>query len=129
MYKIFTNGVDWRERQNCFYKKRIFARGLFFKNLKELPEKGVLSRAKEPLEKLNVIAEEENISIASMAISFIRDLKGVTSLVLGAENAEQVKENVKLIESKALSEKTRETIVETFKDVDRDLLSPWLWYK
>lgn len=127
---VFNGGIDkLGEKGKIVFIRSVFLQGLFFKNPKELPEKGVLSRAKEPLEKLNVIAEEENISIASMAISFIRDLKGVTSLVLGAENAEQVKENVKLIESKALTEKTRNRIIETFKDVDRDLLSPWLWYK
>ena len=127
---VFHGGIDkLGEKGKIVFIRSVFLQGLFFKNPLELPSQGVLSRAKEPLIQLNKIAEEENISIAEMAISFIRDLKGVMSLVLGAENAEQVKENVKLIESKKLSEKIREKIVEAFKDVDRELLCPWLWYK
>ena len=44
------------------------------------------------------------MSIAQLAIAFIRDTAGVTSLVLGADTAEQVKENISYFDSEPLSD-------------------------
>lgn len=56
--------------------RSVFLQGLFFRDPQTLPE-GVLQLAKEPLKKLNKLAEEENRSIAEIALTFIRDLDGV----------------------------------------------------
>lgn len=108
--------------------RSVFLQGLFFRDPETLPN-GVLQNAKEPLWKIRKIAEEENMSIAGMAISYIRDLKGVSSLVMGAEKPEQVKENIDLINVKSISDVAREKLTLAFKDVDERVLQPWLWNK
>ena len=108
--------------------RSVFLQGLFFRDPETLPN-GVLQNAKEPLRKIRKIAEEENMSIAGMAISYIRDLKGVSSLVMGAEKPEQVKENIDLINVKGISDVAREKLTLAFKDVDERVLQPWLWNK
>lgn len=108
--------------------RSVFLQGLFFRNPDALPN-GVLQNAKEPLKKVRKIAEEENMSIAGLAISCIRDLKGVSSLVMGAEKPEQVKENIELINVKKISDNAREKITVAFRDVDARVLCPWLWNK
>ena len=108
--------------------RSVFLQGLFFRDPETLPN-GVLQNAKEPLRKIRKIAEEENMSIAGMAISYIRDLKGVSSLVMGAEKPEQVKENIDLINVKSISDVAREKLTLAFKDVDERVLQPWLWNK
>ena len=108
--------------------RSVFLQGLFFRDPETLPN-GVLQNAKEPLRKIRKIAEEENMSIAGMAISYIRDLKGVSSLVMGAEKPEQVKENIDLINVKSISDVAREKLTLAFKDVDQRVLQPWLWNK
>lgn len=117
-----------KEKGIAVFVRSVFLQGLLFKDVNTLPS-GVLQGAKEPLIKLRKIAEEENLSIGSLAISYIRDLEGVVSLVMGAENEEQVKENVSLINAPKLSVATREKIYSSFKDIDKKILSPWLWYK
>ena len=123
------NGIRKLADKNiAVFIRSVFLQGLFFRDPDSLTQ-GVLLNAKEPLKKMRKIAKEENISVAGLAIAYIRDLNGVTSLVMGAEKPEQVKENVDLINVKSISEKTREKITETFKDIDERVLCPWLWNK
>ena len=123
------NGIEKLAENNvAVFVRSVFLQGLFFRDPETLPQ-GVLQNAKEPLKKMRKIAEEENVSVAELAIAYIRDLEGVVSLVMGAEKPEQVKENIALINCKSLSDGARQKIVETFKDVDERVLSPWLWNK
>ncbi len=117
-----------KEKGIAVFIRSVFLQGLLFKDVNTLPS-GVLQGAKEPLLKLRKIAEEENLSVAGLAISYIRDLEGVVSLVMGAENEDQVKENASLIGVKKLSSTTREKIYSAFYDIDSKILKPWLWYK
>ena len=110
------------------FVRSVFLQGLFFRDPDTLPN-GILQNAKEPLKKIRKIAEEENMSIAGLAISYIRDLEGVSSLVMGAEKPSQVKENIDLINVRKISDETREKITTAFKDVDEKVLCPWLWNK
>ncbi len=114
------------ERDIMVFVRSVFLQGLFFRDPDTLPD-GVLQNAKEPLKKVRKIAEEENMSIAGLAIAYIRDLQGVSSLVMGAEKPEQVKENIKLVNVKGISDTAREKITLAFKDVDEHVLRPWLW--
>jgi aryl-alcohol dehydrogenase-like predicted oxidoreductase len=82
------------------FVRSVFLQGLFFLNPDTLPE-GFKS-ARKYLKKLNTIAKEADISIAQLAISYIRDLDGVSSLVLGAETPEQINDNINLINSPKL---------------------------
>ncbi len=116
------------ERDIMVFVRSVFLQGLFFRDPNTLPD-GVLQNAKEPLRKVRKIAEEENMSIAGLAIAYIRDLTGVSSLVMGAEKPEQVKENIDLINVKGISDNAREKITLAFKDVDERVLRPWLWNK
>ena len=116
------------EKDIMVFVRSVFLQGLFFRDPDTLPD-GVLQNAKEPLKKVRKIAEEENMSIAGLAIAYIRDLVGVSSLVMGAEKPEQVKENINLINVKSISDNAREKITLAFKDVDERVLRPWLWNK
>ena len=58
------------------------------------------------------------MSMAELAISFILDIKGVTSLVLGADNQDQVEENIKYLNSPSISENGRKEIEKKLSGVD-----------
>ncbi len=113
---------------------RIIERGL----LKELHDKGVLvfvrsvflqgmlcmdtppekfAFMKPSIDLLREVARAEDMSLLQLAVSFIRDLPEVTSLVLGCEKKEQVEANAKLIAGKALSESAVKEILEIGKKV------------
>lgn len=124
-----SNEIKNLSKKNlAVFIRSVFLQGLFFRDPDTLPN-GVLQGAKEPLRKIRKIAEEENMSIAGLAISYIRDLQGVSSLVMGAEKPEQVKENIELINVKKISDTAREKIISAFYNIDERVLQPWLWNK
>jgi len=78
---------------------------------------------------LRNLANEYNTKISKMAFSFVRDLPEITSLVIGAENLEQIDENLKLLETKPLNSQLREKITEEFSALPDYLINPSLWNK
>ena len=74
--------------------------------------------AKPYVEKLRDFCQRAGMSIAEFAISFMRDVPGVTSLVLGADTEEQVLENIRYMNAPALSESMRTEVTETFSNVN-----------
>ena len=127
---VLHGGIDALDQKGVIvFIRSVFLQGLFFRDPDTLPDTGILSRAKEPLRKLRALAQEEGFSIAQIALTFMRDLAGVNSLVMGAENPDQVKQNIELANAPALSAQARARILDMFQDVDPDVLKPWLWNK
>ncbi len=83
------------------FVRSVFLQGLFFMDPENLPDS--IASTGIYLKRFNTIAQQENLSIAQLALAFIRDLDGVTSVVLGSETPEQVDANVKLMQCPALS--------------------------
>ncbi len=100
------------------FVRSVFFQGLFFLDPSKIENTALKNLVSGYLVKLKEIAAEENMNMAELAISFIRDLKGVTSLVLGADNVMQVAENIKYMSSPSISDKGREMIEKSMKDAD-----------
>ena len=113
-----------REKMLVFVRS-VFLQGLFFKDADELPP--VLQCAREYLAHLRRIADNENISVAQLAFVYVRDLPGVTSLVVGAETPEQVRQNLQLVNAPPLSEKAAAEIRKVFESVPEIILNPLKW--
>ena len=95
------------EKDIHLFVRSVFLQGLFFINPDLNTDPDIEKYALKFIRLLNCYAKEENLSIAEFAISYIRDISGITSLVLGADNKEQVIENIKYINAPAISEKTK----------------------
>lgn len=108
------------------FVRSVFLQGLFFKDPENLPQ-GILQKAAEPLRQIRNIAQAEGISVANLAISFIRDLEGVSSLVLGSETPKQVLQNIELVKSPPLSKDIRSKIMSMFDYIDQRIIMPWTW--
>lgn len=110
--------------------KIVFARSVFLQGLLHLhPEKlpAQLQEARPALERLRRLADREGMSVAQLAVSYVRDLPGVHSLVIGAETTEQVRRNLVLMEGPPIGEDTRAEIAKQFSDVPEKVVSPHLW--
>ena len=105
--------------------RSIFLQGLFFLDPENLT--GNLTQAGKYLNQLNELAQGEGMSVAQLALSYIRDMEEVTSLVIGAEAPQQVKENVKLFEGPGITENTRQNILDIFEVVPMHILVPSMW--
>lgn len=125
---IISNLLKTLKNRNYIVLARsIYLQGLFFLDPNNLPLN--MKTAEIPLKKLRNLAKEYDIKISKMAFSFVRDLPGITSLVIGAENLEQIDENLKLLETKPLNPQLREKITEEFSALPDYLINPSLWNK
>lgn len=88
------------------FVRSVFLQGLLF--LKKFPPD--LAVASPFVQKLHRLSEAANREVADLALSYVRDLPGVTSLVLGAETSEQVRKNIHLMDAPPLEDNLRENI-------------------
>ena len=100
------------------YVRSVFLQGLFFLNPDTMTDPILLEHAAPKLRLLRQVAEEENMTLAQLAIAFIRDCPGVTSLVLGADTPEQVRENLAQFATAPLSQEVTDRLRREFANVD-----------
>ena len=106
------------ERNITMFVRSVFLQGLFFLDPDKITDPILVEHAAPKIRLLRECAEKEGMSVAELAISYMRDVKGVTSLVLGADTAEQVKLNASYFETKSVSENTANIIKTAFSNVD-----------
>lgn len=125
--RIIKNGsLDRMDTEGkIVFVRSIFLQGLFFMNPNNL--KGNLTDAAKYIEALQNIARSANMSIAQLAFSFIKSLQGISSIVFGAVNQEQVKQNIALLETDVISNETKELIKSNFDKVPEHIITPGLW--
>lgn len=89
----------------------VFVRSVFLQGLlcMETPPERCITAAR-CFSYLQGLARENSISVMQLAVSYIRDLPGVTSLVLGSETAEQIRSNAALLNGPALSSGLRQEL-------------------
>lgn len=109
------------------YVRSVYLQGLFFKDPEELT--GNLVSAKGALTKLRRLAEENNMSMASLALSYMRGVEGITSLVIGCETEAQLDDSLNLFENPPLGEELVSRINEISEEVESVILRPWEWKK
>ena len=113
--------------KKIIFARSIFLQGLFFLKPNELPLQ--LKFAKKYLNELYQISNEYKISIAKLAITFVRDIEEITSLIVGVNNVDQIKMNLELINSKKINENIKETILKKFSNVPDEIINPRKWNK
>ncbi|MBO5364621.1 MAG: aldo/keto reductase [Clostridia bacterium] len=107
--------------------RSVYLQGLFFRDTNTLPDK--LMSAKAPIDKLNAIAERENMSMAQLALSFLKNADGITSLVLGCETPEQLLDSVSKFDTPPMSAAVREEILAISEEIEPVVIKPWEWNK
>lgn len=115
------------EKDKIVFVRSVFLQGLFFMEPSSLS--GNLIDARDALWKLERLADREGMSIQQLAVSYVRDMIGVCSLVIGAETIEQVRDNIKLMEGPSISQKTRNDICCMFDNTPLHVLNPSMWKK
>ncbi len=64
-----------------------------------LAERSITEQTLEKTKKLNRIAKERGQTLAQMALAWVYNREGVTSVLIGASKPEQILENIKMIEN------------------------------
>ena len=83
-----------RRRGIALIIRSVFLQGLFFLDPDAMPESDLRGVAADKLRMIRALAAREGMTMAELAIAYVRDMPGVTSLVLGAEKPDQVRQNL-----------------------------------
>lgn len=108
------------------FVRSVYLQGLFFKDTNTLPER--IKSAKRPLDKLHALANDAGVSMAELAITFIRDAEGISSLVLGCDTPEQLLESVSLINAPKISPEIAKEAMNIALEVEPVVIKPWEWF-
>lgn len=109
------------------YIRSVYLQGLFFMETASLPSK--IKSAAPALNKLHQLASDNNMSVAALALSYMRGVDGVTSLVLGCETTTQLLESLSLFNMPLLSADIVDKINEISEQIEPIVIRPWEWSK
>ena len=107
-----------KERGYEVFVRSVFLQGLFFLDPEKMTDPILLEHAAPKIRLLREIARAEGLTVAQLAIAFMRDQAGVTSLVLGADTPLQVEENMAYFDAPTLGSDLLTRLRAEFATVD-----------
>ena len=118
--RFIRSGVLERLHRRGVYvfARSVFFQGLLFLNPEHITDPDLIRCAVPHLETLRQLSEKAGMSIAQFAVTFLRDMPEITSLVLGADNPAHIRENTALFNVNPMDMNLRHLTREVFKDVD-----------
>ena len=125
--KLMNNGFlrELVNERKIIFARSIFLQGLFFIKSNNLPPH--LKIAEKYLKKLYEISNEFKINITKLALTFVRDIEEIDSLILGVNNVEQIKMNLEIMDSEKLDDGIKEIILKKFSKVPDEIINPSKW--
>jgi len=109
------------------FVRSVYLQGLFFKDTNTLPER--IKSAKAPLDQLHALAKDAGVSMAELAITFIRDTEGIASLILGCDTPAQLLEGVALINAPKIDPEVAKQAMKIAQEVEPVVIRPWEWFQ
>lgn len=125
--RMFANGTFAQLRDSS---KQLFVRSIYLQGLLFMKPDGLEDRLKPAapwLARLQSFAEQEGMSVPEFAFSYIHHMPGIASIVFGAESPEQVEDNIALLGTPAIREKTLQEMARAFADVPEFVITPSRW--
>ena len=107
-----------KDRDYTVFVRSVFLQGLFFLDPDGMTDPILQEHAAPRIRLLRDIAAGEGMTVEQLAIAFMRDCAGVTSLVLGADTPEQVKANIAAFDTPELPGSVMDTLKKEFARVD-----------
>lgn len=130
-FNIFDNEFESRfdkliELNVEIHVRSVFMQGLFFMELDKLPFR-VLGLKKE-LKLLHEICNNWNVNVGQAALQFVANKKQISGIVIGVESADQLKNNIKLI-NEPIDHRFFDELDELFLKLDNPLKKANEWKK
>ncbi|NQX44483.1 aldo/keto reductase [Paenibacillus tritici] len=105
--------------------RSVYLQGLLLMAPEKLPAK--LKQAERPLKSFIAYSKEIGIPVKELCFLYVRDLPGVSGIVIGCETVEQVQENVSMMALPPLTRKIRQELGDYFTDIPVQIMDPRRW--
>ncbi len=121
---VFERALQQSNTQ--IHSRSAFLQGLILMDENTVPS--FLERAKPIVRKSNELCKKYSISRVALAMSYVKHQEGISHLVFGVDNIEQLKEDIFLFEN-SISDEIIVNIAIEFEDIGEDIVMPSLWKK
>lgn len=127
--QIENGGMEKLEKSGMMvFVRSVFLQGMVFHTPQTLDPR--LDFCIPYLTKFRGLCEKYGLEPAVLALSFVMSVPGVTATVLGCDNADQVRANCDLFDKLGkLTPVQMEEIHDAFRDIDRRMVNPSVWFK
>jgi len=122
-FDMFLKKVD---SKISIFARSVYLQGLLLMDLEEISKK--LPGALQIISSFEKICEENNYSRREIALSYIKNKKGIHSLIFGVDNMNQLKENIAAYQRQVPLEIVNKIFIQ-FENVSEDIVSPLQWWK
>ena len=107
------------------FARSVFLQGVAYLSSNELPAH--LQPLAGPLKRLRVLAADIGLEFGELAVLYVRDLPGVSSVVIGAERAVQVASHARAIAMAPLAQDVRKAVDVITGGIPLDIVDPSRW--
>jgi len=114
------------EQDKEIYIRSVFLQGLLLMDTEELPPNMIA--AKPILDEVRAISFKKNVNIRRLALGYIKTTQPKAKLIIGAEQASQLKEVISDADME-LPLGALQEILNKFDDVDEKIINPTLWQR
>ncbi|OFX16347.1 MAG: hypothetical protein A2Z18_10170 [Armatimonadetes bacterium RBG_16_58_9] len=113
------------ERNTALFVRSVYLQGLLLMPEDEIPTRlaGVIPVRRA----LRSLADKAGIGLAELAVRYVAGLPGVTSLVLGVDSVDQMRENIELFSKGPLEPDVAAAVVDAVPDLPESIVSPRKW--
>ena len=111
---------------------KVFARSIFIQGLIFLDDENKMdcihSSLKNYISRLNTIAEEKKISMAQLAMDYVKSYDVIDGILVGCETVEQLQENINLFNSAiSIDSSNKDEIYKFAEDIPNEIRDPRNW--
>jgi len=134
--QIPTNIFDFRFTKKGIFQKAkrrkvaVFVRSIYLQGLLFLKDKAIPSQLKKVIpvrKKLQSLADEAGISLAELALRYVLGISGLTSVVIGVDSLEQMRQNLSLFAKRPLNPGLMKRISDAVPALPNTILMPNKW--
>ena len=111
------------QKGKVLHARSVFLQGLFFKPIELFPPG--LEALKEPVRKLNTIAQKYDLPLNSLALLYVAQNPLINGVLIGVDSREQLLLNLELLRKRLAPEVLQE--IEAIAIAETSLLNPTLW--
>ena len=108
----------------------VFVRSVYLQGLVLMPEPdvpAVLRPAIPVRRRLEQVAAQAGVSMVELAMRYVLSLAGVTSVLIGVETIEQLRENLRLVGRGPLPADVMVAVEQVIPDLPEEVVTPPLW--
>lgn len=126
-HRLLQDGLlhQLQARAKTIFIRSVYVQGLLFRDPETLT--GNLTGAQPYLRTLRRLAAESGRQVAELALQFVHGYASITSLVMGAETPEQVRQTVAMMQQPPLEAALHQEILDNFHDIPEHLVIPARW--